>query len=126
MKPIIALALVLGLLMENRLPAAGSKQDRALVALVSRHLIGMAKLDGKHTSLLALHGTYTKMLVDAYDLSGGKLKQVWSWGGDNESPRARGQGMHGMHAADLDGDGLSLSTTTHQTDDGGNETVILS
>lgn len=71
----------------------------------SRHLIGLAKLDGKRTSLLALRGTYTKMLVDAYNLSGGKLEKVWSWNGDEESPKVRGQGMHGMHAADVDGDG---------------------
>jgi rhamnogalacturonan endolyase len=71
----------------------------------SRHLIGMAKLDGKRTSLLALRGTYTKMLVDAYNLEGGKLEKVWSWNGDEETPKVRGQGMHGMHAADVDGDG---------------------
>jgi rhamnogalacturonan endolyase len=71
----------------------------------SRHLIGLAKLDGKRTSVLALRGTYTKMLVDAYNFGGGKLEKVWSWNGDNEAPKVRGQGMHGMHAADVDGDG---------------------
>ncbi len=71
----------------------------------SRHLIGMAKLDGKRASLLALRGTYTKMLVDAYNLVDGKLEKVWSWNGDEETPKVRGQGMHGMHAADVDGDG---------------------
>ena len=71
----------------------------------SRHLIGLAKLDGKRTSVLAMRGTYTKMLVDAYNLVGGKLETVWKWNGDNESPQVRGQGMHGVHAADLDGDG---------------------
>ena len=71
----------------------------------SRHLIGLAKLDGKRTSLLALRGTYTTMLVDAYNLVNGKLEKVWSWNGDTETPKVRGQGMHGMHAADVDGDG---------------------
>jgi rhamnogalacturonan endolyase len=71
----------------------------------SRHLIGLAKLDGKRTSLLALRGTYTTMLVDAYNLVNGHLEKVWSWNGDEESPQVRGQGMHGMHAADVDGDG---------------------
>jgi rhamnogalacturonan endolyase len=71
----------------------------------SRHLIGLAKLDGKRTSVLALRGTYTTMLVDAYNLVGGKLEKVWSWNGDHETPPVRGQGMHGMHAADVDGDG---------------------
>jgi rhamnogalacturonan endolyase len=71
----------------------------------SRHLIGFAKLDGKRTSVLAMRGTYTKMLVDAYNLVGGKLENVWRWNGDNETPQVRGQGMHGVHAADVDGDG---------------------
>ncbi len=71
----------------------------------SRHLIGLARLDGKRTSLLALRGTYTTMLVDAYNLVNGKLEKVWSWNGDKETPQVRGQGMHGMHAADVDGDG---------------------
>ena len=71
----------------------------------SRHLIGFAKLDGKRTSVLAMRGTYTKMLLDAYNLVGGKLENVWRWNGDNETPQVRGQGMHGMHAADVDGDG---------------------
>ena len=71
----------------------------------SRHLIGLAKLDGKRTSLLALRGTYTTMLVDAYNLANGKLEKVWSWNGDKDAVPVRGQGMHGMHAADVDGDG---------------------
>jgi rhamnogalacturonan endolyase len=73
----------------------------------SRHLIGMAHLDGvgKNPSLLVMRGTYTLMRVDAYDFAGGKLKLRWSWSGDDESPQVRGQGMHGMHAADVDGDG---------------------
>ena len=71
----------------------------------SRHLIGLAKLDGKRTSLLALRGTYTTMLVDAYNLVNGKLEKVWSWNGDKDTVPVRGQGMHGMHAADVDGDG---------------------
>jgi hypothetical protein len=71
----------------------------------SRHLIGLAYLDGQRPSLIVLRGTYTLMLVDAYDVVGGKLKLRWRWSGDNESPKVRGQGMHGMHASDVDGDG---------------------
>ncbi len=71
----------------------------------SRHLIGLAKLDGKRTSVLALRGTYTTMLVDAYNLLNGELEKVWSWNGDKDAVPVRGQGMHGMHAADVDGDG---------------------
>jgi rhamnogalacturonan endolyase len=71
----------------------------------ARHLIGAAYLDGKRPSLLVLRGTYTLMRVDAYNLEGGKLKQIWSWSGDDENPPVRGQGMHGMLAADVTGDG---------------------
>lgn len=71
----------------------------------SRHLIGAAYLDGKRPSLLVLRGTYTLMRVDAYNLENKKLVKVWSWSGDQENPKVRGQGMHGMHAADVDGDG---------------------
>lgn len=71
----------------------------------SRHLMGLAYLDGKRASLLAMRGTYTKMVVDAYNLVDGRLVPVWKWCGDNEQPPVRGQGMHGMHAVDVDGDG---------------------
>jgi hypothetical protein len=81
------------------------KVDDASNNRASRHLMGLAYLGGKRPSLLLMRGTYTKMLVDAYDLVDGKLVPVWKWCGDNEQPPVRGQGMHGMHAADVDGDG---------------------
>lgn len=71
----------------------------------SRHLMGVAYLDGQRPSLLVLRGTYTLMRVDAYNLVNRKLETVWKWSGDDESPKVRGQGMHGMHAADIDEDG---------------------
>ncbi len=71
----------------------------------SRHMIGVAYLDGKTPSLIVHRGTYTTMRVDAYDLVGGQLRPVWSWNGDSETPPVRGQGMHGMKVADVDGDG---------------------
>ncbi|MBM4103197.1 MAG: silent information regulator protein Sir2 [Planctomycetes bacterium] len=71
----------------------------------SRHLMGIAFLDGKRPSLLVLRGTYMLMRADAYNLDNKKLKAVWNWSGDDENPPVRGQGMHGMHAADIDGDG---------------------
>ncbi len=71
----------------------------------SRHLMGVAYLDGEHPSLLVLRGTYTLMRVDAYNLVDRKLQPVWKWNGEDESPKVRGQGMHGMHAADIDDDG---------------------
>jgi len=88
-------------------PARGKIQDwgDAKNNRASRHLMGMAYLDGKRPSLLVARGTYTTMRVDAYNLDSKTLKLVWSWNGDNENPPVRGQGMHGMHAADIDADG---------------------
>lgn len=71
----------------------------------SRHQIGMAYLDGMRPSLLVIRGTYTTMKIDAYNLINGKLELVWKWNGDDENPQVRGQGLHGMHAVDVDGDG---------------------
>jgi rhamnogalacturonan endolyase len=88
-------------------PARGNPEDWGDKAnnRASRHLMGVAYLDGKRPSLLVLRGTYTLMRVDAYNLDDSKLKPVWSWSGDDETPKVRGQGMHGLHAADIDGDG---------------------
>jgi rhamnogalacturonan endolyase len=88
-------------------PARGRIEDwgDAKGNRASRHLMAFAKLDGKRTSLLLMRGTYTTMLVDAYNLVDGKLVKVWSWNGDQETPQVRGQGMHGAHIADVDGDG---------------------
>lgn len=72
---------------------------------VNRNQIGIARLDGKRLSLLVCRGTYTRMVVDAYDLTAEGLRRRWRWDGDRESPPVRGQGSHGLHAADLDGDG---------------------
>jgi rhamnogalacturonan endolyase len=76
------------------------KKNRA-----SRHLMGVAFLDGKRPSLLVLRGTYTLMRVDAYNVENKKLVKLWNWSGDDETPPVRGQGMHGLHAVDLDSDG---------------------
>ncbi|HUR57744.1 MAG TPA: hypothetical protein VM029_08540, partial [Opitutaceae bacterium] len=72
---------------------------------VNRNQIGLAYLDGRTASLLVCRGTYTRMVVDAYNLKDGKLTKVWRWDGDKESPQIRGQGSHTMHVADVDGDG---------------------
>lgn len=71
----------------------------------SRHLMGVAYLDGRRPALLLLRGTYTKMVVHAYHFQDGRLVPVWKWCGDDEQPPVRGQGMHGVHTVDLDGDG---------------------
>lgn len=72
---------------------------------VNRNQIGVAYLDGKTASLLVARGTYTRMVVDAYNLVNGKLQKVWRWDGDKETPKIRGQGSHGMVVGDVDGDG---------------------
>ena len=50
-------------------------------------------------------GTYTLMFVDAWNLVDGKLVKAWRWFGDETTPPVRGQGAHGMHVYDFDGDG---------------------
>ncbi len=72
---------------------------------VNRNLMGVAYLDGVNPSLLVCRGTYTLMRVDAYNFVNKKLEKIWSWSGDDEIPQVRGQGFHGLHAYDVDGDG---------------------
>lgn len=72
---------------------------------VNRNQIGVAKLDGKRLSILVARGTYTFMYVDAWNLVDGKLVKAWRWFGDDTDPPVRGQGAHGMHVYDFDGDG---------------------
>ncbi len=67
-----------------------------------RNLLGVAYLDGRRPHLIIERGTYTQIKVEAYDPD---LKLVWRWNSTREKERYNGQGMHGMHAADIDGDG---------------------
>jgi len=71
----------------------------------NRNQMGMAYLDGKTPCLLVARGTYRLMVVDAYQLNGSDLEQLWHWEGDEENPVVRSQGAHGMHTADVDEDG---------------------
>lgn len=72
---------------------------------VNRNQLGIACLDGGRFSILAARGTYTRMVVHAWDLVDGTLVRRWVWDGDEDDPPVRGQGAHGMHCVDLDGDG---------------------
>ncbi|MBI5768037.1 MAG: silent information regulator protein Sir2 [Verrucomicrobia bacterium] len=72
---------------------------------VNRNQIGLASLDGQGLSLLVCRGTYTRMVVDAYDFKNKKLTRLWRWDGDKESPQIRAQGSHTMKVGDVDGDG---------------------
>lgn len=71
----------------------------------NRNQMGIAYLDGKTPCLLVARGTYRLMMVDAYQYKNGNLEKLWRWDGDEENPVIRHQGAHGMHTADVDGDG---------------------
>lgn len=71
----------------------------------SRNQLGVACLDGKTPSLIAVRGTYNLIIVIAYDLRDGKLVQRWRWTNEKEPRTYWGAGAHWLHAADLDGDG---------------------
>ena len=73
--------------------------------LESRNQIAVAYLDGKTPCLLALRGTYSRMLVDAYQLKGGTLDLLWQYDNRNYGKRYWGQGAHFTLAADVDSDG---------------------
>jgi rhamnogalacturonan endolyase len=72
---------------------------------INRNQMGMAYLDGKTPCLLVARGTYKLMIVEAYQYHNHKLERLWHWEGDDETPIIRSQGAHGMHSADIDGDG---------------------
>ena len=67
-----------------------------------RNLLGVAYLDGKRPHLIVERGTYSQIKIEAYDP---QLHLVWKWNSNDEKQRFSRQGMHGMHAADVDGDG---------------------
>lgn len=67
-----------------------------------RNLLGVAYLDGKRPYLIMERGTYTIIKIAALDAD---LNQVWYWEATGENKDYRGQGLHGLHAADVDEDG---------------------
>lgn len=71
----------------------------------NRNQLGIAFLDGKTPCILVARGTYKLMVVDAWQLNGNKLEQLWHWDGDEENPVVRSQGAHNMVCGDVDGDG---------------------
>lgn len=68
----------------------------------SRNLMGVAYLDGKRPHLLVQRGTYSLIKVDAYDP---QLNLVWRWKSTDEKEKYSGSGTHGLHCADVTGDG---------------------
>jgi len=74
---------------------------------LDRFLGAIAYLDGVHPSLVMCRGYYTRTVLAAWDLKGGKLVQRWVFDSDASSKnrRYRGQGNHNLSVADVDGDG---------------------
>jgi rhamnogalacturonan endolyase len=68
----------------------------------SRNLLGIAYLDGVHPHLIVQRGTYRLIKLQALRPD---LTLQWSWEASGKFTTYRGQGMHGMHAADVDEDG---------------------
>lgn len=71
----------------------------------SRHLMGIAYLDGKTPAVLAIRGTYGMMKIDAWTLENKKLKKVWRWTNERAPFIFQGQGAHGLQVGDVNGDG---------------------
>jgi rhamnogalacturonan endolyase len=72
----------------------------------SRHMLGIAYLDGKTPSVLAVRGTYGLMKVDAWTLRGGALQKIWRWTNERQPFKYQGQGQHSIKVGDIDGDGF--------------------
>jgi rhamnogalacturonan endolyase len=71
----------------------------------SRHMMGVAYLDGKTPSVLVVRGTYGLMKVDAWVLRNRKLEKVWRWTNERAPFKYQGQGQHSIKVGDIDGDG---------------------
>ncbi|MDQ8184031.1 rhamnogalacturonan lyase [Pelagicoccus sp. SDUM812002] len=74
---------------------------------MDRFLAGIAYLDGQHPSLIMCRGYYTRTVVVAWDLEGGKLRRRWLFDSDAtpQNRPYRGQGDHSLSIADVDSDG---------------------
>jgi rhamnogalacturonan endolyase len=72
----------------------------------SRHMMGVAYLDGKTPSVLVVRGTYGLMKIDAWMLHKGKLRKVWRWTNERAPFKYHGQGQHSIKVGDIDGDGF--------------------
>ncbi len=73
-----------------------------------RFLACVAYLDGRRPSLIECRGYYSRTVLTAWDWREGRLARRWTFDSDDGAPgnRAyRGQGNHGVTAADVDGDG---------------------
>jgi len=71
----------------------------------SRHMMGVAYLDGKTPAVLAVRGIYGMMKIDAWVLKNKKLEKVWRWTNERAPFMYQGQGQHSIKTGDIDGDG---------------------
>ncbi len=71
----------------------------------SRHMLGVAYLDGRTPSLVVVRGTYGMMRVDAWTLKDKKLEKLWRWTNERAPFKYQGQGQHSIKTGDIDGDG---------------------
>jgi rhamnogalacturonan endolyase len=67
-----------------------------------RNMLAVAYLDGKSPYPIMLRGTYTLIKIAALDAD---LKEKWHWESSGKYKDYSGQGLHGLHGADIDGDG---------------------
>ena len=67
-----------------------------------RNFLAVAYLDGSQPSLIVQRGTYNIIKQLALDRA---LNPLWRWTAEGDDAAYRGQGSHGFHAADVDGDG---------------------
>ena len=72
----------------------------------SRHMLGVAYLDGKTPAVLVVRGTYGLMRVDAWTFRNRKLSKLWRWTNERAPFTYQGQGQHSIKVADIDGDGF--------------------
>lgn len=73
---------------------------------MDRFLACVAYLDGVHPSLIMCRGYYTRTILAAWDLKGGKLVKRWVFDtNDKGNEKYAGQGNHNLTVADVDGDG---------------------
>ncbi len=72
----------------------------------SRHMLGVAYLDGKTPAVLVVRGTYGLMKVDAWMLRNRKLEKIWRWTNERAPFKYHGQGQHSIKTGDIDGDGF--------------------
>jgi rhamnogalacturonan endolyase len=71
----------------------------------SRHMLGVAYLDGKTPAVLVVRGIYGLMRVDAWMLKDRKLEKLWRWSNERAPFKFQGQGQHSIKVGDIDGDG---------------------